>query len=74
MIRDVRKYSRRVRFWGGKEEEVNVVKSFMGANTESFVKTLEQVDLQYGSMESYLKGPLGLTDADIQALRQRYLE
>ena len=71
---DVRKCSRRVRFWGGKEEEVNVVKSFMGANTENFVKTLEQVDLQYGSVEAYLKGPIGLTDADIQTLRQRYLE
>ncbi len=70
---DVRKYSRRVRFWGGKEEEVNVVKSFMGANTENFVKTLEQVDRLYGSMEAYLKGPIGLTDADIQTLRKRYL-
>ena len=46
----------------------------MGANTENFVKTLEQVDLLYGSMEAYLKGPIGLTDADIQTLRQRYLE
>ena len=71
---DVRKYSRRVRFWGGKEEEVNVVKSFLGANTENFVKTLEEIDRRYGSMEAYLKGPIGLDDADIQTLRQRYLE
>ena len=71
---DVRKYSRRVRFLGGKEEEVGVVKSFMGANTENFVKTLEEIDRRYGSLEAYLKGPIGLTDADIRTLRQRYLE
>lgn len=71
---DVRKYSRRVRFLGGKEEEVGVVKSFMGANTENFVKTLDEIDSRYGSLEAYLKGPIGLTDDDIRTLRQRYLE
>jgi len=71
---DVRRYSRRVRFWGGKDDEVSVVKSFMGANTDNFVKTLDQIDRRYGSMEAYLKGPMGLTDADIQTLRRRCLE
>ena len=63
-----------MRFWGGKEEEVAVVKAFMGANTENFIKALDAVDAQYGSLEAYLKGPMGLTDADIQTLRTRYLE
>ena len=71
--KDVRKYSRRVRFWGGKEEEVAVVKAFLGANTENFVKALDTVDQQYGSIEAYLKGPMGLTDDDIRILRKRYL-
>jgi len=70
---DVRKYSRRVRFCGGKEEEVAVVKSFLGANTENFVRVLDDIDQQYGSLESYLKGPIGLTDEDIHTLRERYL-
>ena len=70
---DVRKYSRRVRFWGGKDEEVGVVKSFLGANTENFVRTLDEIDSRYGSVEAYLKGPIGLTDADIRTLRERYL-
>ena len=70
---DVRKYSRRVRFWGGKEEEVAVVKAFLGVNTENFVRTLEEIDRRYGSMETYLKGPIGLTDADIRTLKERYL-
>jgi len=72
--KDVRKYSRRVRFWGGKDDEVAVVKSFLGANTENFVKALEAIDLKYGSLEAYLKGPMGLSDADIQILKTRYLE
>ena len=72
--RDVKKYTRRVRFWGGKEKEVAVVKAFIGANTENFIKALDQVDEQYGSMETYLKGPMGLSDEDLMILRGRYLE
>ena len=72
--KDVKKYSRRVRFLGGKEEEVAVVKAFLGANTENFVKALDEVDARYGSMEAYLKGPMGMTDEDIYMLRERFLE
>ncbi len=71
--KDVKRLSRRVRFWGGKEDELSVVQAFIGANTENFVKTLDMIDAQYGSMENYLKGPLGLSDADIEILRKRYL-
>ena len=72
--KDVKRLSRRVRFWGGKEEELSVVKAFIGANTDNFVKTLDLIDSQYGSMDAYLRGPLGLTDADIEILRNRYLK
>ena len=71
---DVKKYSRRVRFWGGKEDEVGVVKAFLGANTENFILALDEVDRQYGSLEGYLREVIGLTDRDIQVLRERYLE
>ena len=71
--KDVKKYSRRVRFWGGKEEEIAVVKSFLGANTENFVKALDAIDRHYGSLVAYLKGPMSLTDDDIRILRERYL-
>ena len=72
--KDVKKYSRRVKFWGGKEEEIAVVKAFLGCNTENFIKALDTVDQRYGSLEAYLKGPMGLTDDDIRVLRERYLE
>lgn len=71
---DVRKYARRVRFFGGKEEEVGVVKSFLGANTDNFVAALDEIDKRYGSLDVYLRGPMGLSDGDIQELRGRYLE
>ncbi len=71
---DVKKYSRRVRFWGGKEDEIGVVKAFLGANTENFIMALDEVDRQYGSLEGYLREVIGLTDRDIQVLRERYLE
>lgn len=70
---DVRKYSRRVRFWGGKEEEIAVVKACLGANTENFIKTLDRIEKEYGCLLDYLKGPIGLSEQDIQTLRERYL-
>lgn len=70
---DVKKYSRRVRFWGGGDEEIAVVKAFMGVNTDNFIKALDRIDAEYGSIENYLKGPIGLTDEDIEILRHRYL-
>ena len=71
--KDVLKYSRRVRFWGGKGEEVSVVKAILGANTENFVKAFGEINARYGSMEAYLKGPMKLTDQDISVLKERYL-
>ncbi len=72
--KDVRKYSRIVKFWGGKEEETAVVKAFLGCNTDNFILALDRIDREYGSLEAYLKGPVGLTDEDLHTLRIRYLE
>jgi len=71
--KDVTRYSRIVKFLGGKEEEIGVVKAFMGCNTENFVKALDTIEEKYGSLEGYLKGPMGLTDEDLALLRARYL-
>lgn len=70
---DVEKYSRRVKFWGGKEENIAVVKSLLGANTENFVKALDRVDSEYGSLEAYLEQVLGVSEADRKALQDKYL-
>lgn len=70
---DVRKYCRRVKFFGGKEEELAVVKAFIGANTENFIHALDLINTEHGSMDAYLRNVLGLTDADFEILRRRYL-
>lgn len=71
--RDVRKYCRRVKFFGGKEEELAVVKAFIGANTDNFTHALDLINAEYGSMDAYLRNVLGLADADFEILRGRYL-
>lgn len=73
-MKDVRKYSRRVRFFGGKAAELDVVKSILGANTDNFIKALDGVEQHYGSLEGYLKGPIGMNSEDIRILKERYLE
>jgi protein-tyrosine phosphatase len=71
---EVRRCCDTVRQMGGKETEIDTVKAFLGANTDNFIKSLDRIDQEYGSMDAYLKGPIGLTDADITTLRDRYLE
>ena len=70
--KDVKKYVRRVKRLGGKEAEIATVKAFLGANTDNFIKALDAIDAQYGSLEAYLKGPIGLSDNDIAILKERY--
>ena len=71
---DVRQCCQNVRLMGGKENEIATVKSFLGANTDNFIKALESIDREFGTIEAYLKGPIGLTEQDILTLRERYLK
>lgn len=71
---DVKKYTRRVKFFGGKEEEIGVVKAFLGCNTENFVKALDRIDAEYGSIDAYLENVIGLTPEDRELLKERYLK
>lgn len=71
---DVKKFTVLVRLLGGKDEEVGVVKAFLGCNTDNFIRALDRIDREYGSLDAYLHGPMGLTDEDIRTLRARYLE
>ena len=72
--KDLRKFSRRVKLLGGKEPSLRVIRSFIGANLDNFLKVLGSIDDKFGSMEGYLRGPLGLTEEDFRILRERYLE
>ncbi len=72
--KDVKRLSRRVRFFGGKDKEIETVKAFIGANTDNFIKVLDLIESEYGSMLNYIQGPLGLSDNDILRLKERYLQ
>lgn len=56
------------------EGERKVILTFIGVNAEYYEETLDMIDKHYGSLMSYLKGPLCLTDEDIARLQARYLE
>lgn len=70
---DVLKYSRRVKFFGGKDDEIGVVKAFLGCNTENFVRALDRIDAEFGSIDAYLENVIGLTPEDREILKDRYL-
>lgn len=59
---------------GGGEAEMDVIQAFMGVSTKNFVKTLDLIDREYGSMINYLTEQLFLTETDIKLLRDRYLQ
>ena len=72
--KNVRRICCRVRLMGGKKDEIATVKSFLGANTDNFKKALDRIDQEFGSIDAYLRGPIGLTDRDFATLKERYLE
>lgn len=55
-------------------EEAEVVLTFIGVNRKYFIEALDLINLHFGSMDAYLRGPLCLTDGDISTLRDRFLE
>lgn len=60
--------------WGVQDVEVRkVIQTFAGANVEYFRMGLEAICAKYGSMMNFLHVCLGVTDNDIEVLRNRYL-
>ncbi|MBQ0025531.1 MAG: tyrosine-protein phosphatase [Bacteroidales bacterium] len=59
---------------GPDAEAEKAILTFIGANEEYFEASLDLIDKKFGSMESYLKGPLCMTDLEMNRLRSRYLE
>jgi len=51
-----------------------VAKALLSANGEWLDATFEAIRAQYGSVENYLSGPLGLDEKKLQLLRAKYLE
>lgn len=71
---DVARMTAIVRAGGGGDEEVEVVKTFIGANANCFAAALDLIGERYGSMDEFLSGRLGVSPEDRKTLRLRYLE
>lgn len=53
---------------------VRLVRELSGAKEEYLQTAFATIDQDYGSFDAYVHSGLGLTEAEIQTLRQRYLE
>lgn len=58
---------------GGGEKEMEVVQAFMGVSTSNFIRTLNLIDREFGSMITYLQEQLFLSHDDFAILRRRFL-
>lgn len=56
------------------QAERDVMLTFLGVNSKYFLAALDRIDEEYGSLKNYLAGPLCLSEADCEILRERYLE
>lgn len=56
------------------EDVREVIRTFVGVNPVYFGNALDRIEKEHGSLLGYLKGPLCLTDEDIEVLRERYTE
>lgn len=59
---------------GGGEEELKVVKTFLGANVDYFDEALDIIDNEYGGIDKYLSQVLCLSSEDIKTLQDKFLE
>ena len=59
---------------GAKPSTVEAARYYCGVSPDFMEKALNVIDEQYGSMDSYLRNQLGLTESDIQTLQDKYLD
>ncbi len=58
--------------WG--QEEDDVIQAFIGVHTGNFIRTLDSIDRDFGSLHDYIVNQLLFSDAEQAQLRERYLE
>ncbi len=71
---DVARMTAIVRANGGGDEEVEVVRTFIGANVRCFEAALDLIEDRCGSMDEFLRSRLAVSEEDRKTLRLRYLE
>lgn len=56
------------------DEQYRVINTLLSANPDVFEATLDNIDLQYGSLKAYLTECLGVTPEMMEILQDNYLE
>ena len=59
---------------GGRDEEKEVVRAFMGVSVKNFCHGLDVLEANWDSIPGYLEEQMGIDQEDLQKLRNRYLE
>lgn len=73
-IRDIERLSKEALDKGWGEDELEVVKTFIGANANAFEAALDLLEKEYGSMMEFIHEKLEVSSEDIEVLKLRYLE
>ena len=58
---------------GAGAAEMVCVRTLVGVNVNEFKAALDRIGSEYGGMQAYLRNQLGLSDTDIEALKEKYL-
>ena len=60
--------------YGYSESDTAAVRGLTGVNREYMREAIAAIKAEYGSVAAYIRNQLGVTDAQIEILRDRYLE
>ena len=69
----VEEVSLQVKEMGGGEEELDVVRAFLGVSTRNFTRMLDSVERSWGTLDNYLESRLGIGPRERGILRERYV-
>lgn len=64
----------KLRQLGGKEDDFEVIRGFIGVSKKNFIDTLDLIDREFGSMDDYLVNQLCLSKEEQLRMREIFLE
>lgn len=70
----INKYIWMIRFGSFFQTDPEKIRPLLGVEESFIVAAFDQMKKDYGSVENYLRDGLGISDAEIQQLRDRFLE
>jgi len=71
--KDLEELRRLLEAVGGTEEQYDILSTYIGANVNTFCRTLDFIDRKYGSLYNYVTNILIVSEDDVAKLRSRLL-